>query len=49
MVQEQLGNFKCDIYFYVRDNIQEENIGIYKKETCIGKGYTGRVNKNIIL
>ena len=24
MVQEQLGNFKCDIYFYVRDNIQEE-------------------------
>ena len=21
-----------------------ENIGIYKKEKCIGKGYTGRVN-----
>ena len=26
MVQEQLGSFKCDIYFYVRDNIQEEKV-----------------------
>ena len=33
MIQEQLGNFKCDIYFYVRDNIEEEKVD--KKEENI--------------